>query len=211
MSTNSMNLKGMELSDEMTSGIRMRTGIMVLISSGSVALAFGISFYFALISSQTAVASQFPELEPIVEKLKGMLVLSTAGFAAIVIASFWILTRLISSKMFAPLGIVMAGLRKAAENRYPETAEPTETGPFGEFESIWNLVVSEARERERREIEILGRCLDSISSPQAEDTRKLVEDLMDEKERRICAAEPQAGDGNPGDGNTDDKLFMQPV
>jgi hypothetical protein len=211
MSIKSMKLNGSSLSDEMTSGIRMRTGIMVLISSGAVAIAFGMSFYFALISSQTAVVSQFPELAPIVQRLKGMLVLSTAGFVAVIIASFWILTRLISSKMFMPLGIVMAGLKKAAENRYPETEGPVETGPFGEFEKIWNVVLSETRDRERREIEILGKCLDSLTGPQAGEARKLVSELRDEKERRICSGGSQAEKAASGTSSTDDEVFMQPV
>jgi len=116
MPVTSDKIKGYRYSDEMTSGIRMRSGLMVLLSSGAVALAFGVSFYFALLSSQTAVATQFPELAPIVTKLKSILVVNTVGFICVIIASFWILSRMITTKMFVSLGIVMNGLRKAAEN-----------------------------------------------------------------------------------------------
>jgi hypothetical protein len=204
-------IKGYIYSDEMTSGIRMRAGLLVLLSSGAVALAFGMSFYFALVSNETAVAMQFPELAPIVAKLKSMLVINTIGFVGIIIASFWVLSRLITSKMFISLGIVMTGLRKAAENRYPETAASSVTGPFGEFESTWNTIVHETREKEKREIEVLENCLSSLSGPGAEESRILVEKMIGEKRQRICAGAACHDGGSTGSAGTDDALFMQPV
>jgi hypothetical protein len=211
MSVNSKESKGYVYSNEMTSGIRTRSGIMVLLSSGAVAFAYGMSFYFGLISSGTAVARQFPELEPIVTKLKSLLVVNTIGFIAVIILSFWLLTRMVTPKMFLPLGVVMNGLKKAVENRYPKPAETHESGPFGEFESMWNSVISETREREKHEISLLEQCLPYLAGQEATSERSSIENLIEEKKKRICL---EAGDGevdSRGSAGTDDALFMQPV
>ena len=209
MPVNDNTTRSYTYSDEMTSGIRTRTGLMVLLSSSAVALAFGISFYFALVSSETAVAMQFPELAPIVTKLKSLLVVNTIGFVGVIIVSFWFLSRLLTSKMFVSLGIVMTGLRKAAENRYPETSMTSEIGPFGEFESTWNTVVQDIREKERHEIDILQKSLSLLSAPEAAEARKAIENMIVEKKQRICDG---SGDSATSDGSgTDDALFMQPV
>lgn len=205
------NSKGYAYSDEMTSGIRMRSGLLVLLSSSAVALAFGISFYFALVSSQTAVAMQFPELAPIVAKLKSILLVNTVGFVGIIIASFWILSRLITSKMFLSLGVVMAGLRKAAENRYPESDHSSETGPFGEFEATWNTVLQETRARDKHEIDVLEKSLPSLSGPGAEESRAFITKLIDEKKQRLGAGAGGQGSEQSGSAGSDDALFMQPV
>ena len=201
------NSKGDVYSGDMVSGIRIRTGLMVLASSGAVALAFGVSFYFALVSGQTAVTGQFPELAPIVTKLKSLLVVNTAGFMAIVIASFWLLSRLITTRMFRPLGTVMAGLRKAVEDRYPESREPDGTGPFGEFETSWTSAVTEIRARESREIGILEESVQFVSDT---DSRDSIEKMIEEKKRRILSDASNAAAQASGEG-TGDELFMQPV
>ena len=211
MSVNHDKTKGYIYSDDMVSGIRMRTGLLVLLSSGAVALAFGVSFYFALVSSQTAVATQFPELAPIVTKLKSLLVVNTIGFVGIIIASFWVLSRLLASKMFVSLGVVMSGLRKAAENRYPESAQSSETGPFGEFEATWNTVVHETRTREKHEIEVMEQSLASLSGPGAEETKAAIVKMIDEKKQRICEGSSDTAGETSGGAGTDDALFMQPV
>jgi hypothetical protein len=211
MPVNDNKVKGYAYSDEMASGIRMRTGLMVLLSSTAVAFAFGISFYFALVSSQTAVAMQVPELAPIVTKLKSLLVINTIGFVGVIIVSFWFLSRLLTSKMFVSLGIVMTGLRKAAENRYPETSMTSGTGPFSEFESTWNTVVQDTREKERHEIDILQKSLSLLSAPQATEARKSIENMIVEKKQRICAVSGDRDSTTSDSSGTDDALFMQPV
>ena len=198
-------------SDEMTSGIRMRSGLLVLLSSSAVAIAFGMSFYFALVSSGTAVATQFPELAPVVTKLKSVLVINTIGFVGVIIASFWFLSRIITSKMFVSLGTVMNGMRKAAENRYPRTPETRESGPFGEFEAKWNIVVHETREREMHEISTLEKSLTALSGPEADEARASIEKMISDKKQRICADSTVHGSESAGGSGTDDALFMQPA
>ncbi len=211
MSVTDKKTDGYVYSDEMTSGIRMRSGLLILLSSSAVALAFGISFYFGLVSSGTAVAMQFPELAPIVTKLKSLLVVNTIGFVGVIIASFWFLSRLVTKKMFVSLGIVMTGLRKAVGNRYPETSATRETGPFGEFESAWNTVVQETRAREKHEIEVLETSLSSLSGPGAEEARVSIEKMIGDKKQRICADSEDRTSETTGGTGTDDALFMQPV
>jgi hypothetical protein len=198
-------------SDEMTSGIRMRSGLMVLLSSTAVAFAFGMSFYFALVSSGTAVATQFPELAPVVTKLKSVLVVNTIGFVGVIIASFWFLSRMITSKMFLPLGIVMTGLRKAIENRYPGSPETRESGPFGDFEEKWHIVVSKTREREKQEIATLETILPALSGPGAVEARSSIEKMIGEKKQLICVDSEVLASGSKDGSGTDDALFMQPV
>lgn len=207
MSVTDRKTAGYAYSDDMTSGIRMRSGLLVLLSSASVALAFGISFYFALVSSETAVTMQFPELAPIVTKLKTTLVLNTVGFVAVIIASFWILSRMITSKMFTSLGTVMVGLRKAAENRYPEGPDRIGSGPFGDLESTWNTVVKETRSREKREIEVMEKSLPSISDASM---REAVIGLIQEKKKRIGEDKVSGSSESVGSG-PENPLFMQPV
>jgi len=207
MSVTDRKTAGYAYSDDMTSGIRMRSGLLVLLSSASVALAFGISFYFALVSSETAVTMQFPELAPIVTKLKTTLVLNTVGFVAVIIASFWILSRMITSKMFTSLGTVMVGLRKAAENRYPEGPDRIGSGPFGDLESTWNTVVKETRSREKREIEVMEKSLPSISDASM---REAVIGLIQEKKKRI-GEDKVSGTSESGRSGPENPLFMQPV
>jgi hypothetical protein len=192
----------------MVSGIRMRSGLLVLLSSTAVALAFGISFYFALVSSETAVTTQFPELAPIVSKLKTILAVNTVGVVAVIVASFWILSRMVTSKMFTALGRVMSGLRRAAENRYPEVPDKSGSGPFSDFESIWNTVVRETRSREKREIEILEKTLTTIPDPVA---RESVSGLIREKKRRIGIEKASPSGSGSGETGSDNPLFMQPV
>ncbi len=211
MSSTGEKTRGYAYSDEMTAGVRARSGLLVLLSSSAVALAFGISFYFALVSSGTAIATQFPELAPVVSKLKSILVVNTFGFVSIIILSFWVLSRLVTSKMFVSLGIVMSGLRKAAENRYPEQTFSGGGGPFGEFESLWSTVVSETREREKREIEVLERSLPSLSGPDASEARDSISRLIEEKKRRIVIG-GTSREKAPGDRDgSGEPLFMQPV
>ena len=203
--------EGYAYSNDMTSGVRMRSGLILLLSSGAVAFAFGMSFYFAFVSSETAVSTQFPELAPIVTKLKSMLVVNTIGFVAVIIASFWVLSRIITSKMFSSLGIVMTGLKKASENRYPETPETHESGPFGEFEATWNTVVHETREKEKHEIAALEKILVALPGPGTDEVRASIEKMIVEKKQRICADSAGREDKPAGSSGTDDALFMQPV
>jgi hypothetical protein len=129
----------------------------------------------------------------------------------IIIASFWILSRMITSKMFISLGIVMNGLRKAVESRYPSISKTHESGPFGEFEEKWNIVVSATRDREKQEIATLEMTLAALSGPEAVEVKSSIEEMIREKRRLICADSEATESGSAEESGTDNTLFMQPV
>lgn len=205
---------GSGYSSEMADGIRLRTGLLVILSAASVAIAFGASFYFALVSSQTAVARQFPELAPIVERLRSLLVLNTFGLVAVVIASFWILSRLVTARNFSTLGSVMKEMRNVSENRLPHPRESRGEGPFGDFARQWSILLSSLRESEEREIDSLDRALRSIGGPTSGESESLLRGLLERKRRRLDAvaggSRTDRSEPAPADGS-DDPLFMQPV
>jgi len=196
-------------SSDMVGGIRSRTGLLVLASCATVAFAFGLSFYYALVSSQTAVARQFPELETIVSKLKSMLVMNTFGFAAVIVLSFWALSRLVSSRNFSPLGRVMKGVRKIAENRIPTPSDCDRSGPFSDFESSFVLMVDNLRSNESGEIRELAYVLESLPASTDPSVREKIERMIAIKRSRLGEARhPDAADPVPG---RDKDVFMQPV
>ena len=93
---------------------------LILAGMLTVALIFGISFYFALLSNQSALARQFPELEEVAVKLRSILMLNTAVFAAIIIASFVLLASIVTSRH-------VRTARGAAPR--PRSPSPTESSP----------------------------------------------------------------------------------
>jgi hypothetical protein len=211
MSVSNKDAAGYTYSSDMAAGIRFRTGLLVLLASASVALAFGLSFYFALVSNQTAVARQFPELASIVERLKSLLVVNTFGFVAIVIASFWVLSRLVSARIFIPLGSIMKEMRQASENRLPQSHERPSGGAFGDFSRQWGIVLSTIRENEEREIELLKKSLESPSLTPGSETASILREMLDAKELRLSAGQRQQSDEGAVDDPSDNTLFMQPV
>jgi len=208
MSVSNKDTAGYTYSSDMSAGIRFRTGLLVLLGSASVALAFGMSFYFALVSNQTAVARQFPELAPIVDRLKSLLVINTFGFVGIVIVSFWALSRLVTARMFYPLGSMMKDMRQLSENRLPQTTEHHAEGPFGDLSRQWGILLSTVRENEEREIEMLKKSLDDPASP---DAVAILRGMLDAKERRLKGGPRQQSGEGAADDTSDSALFMQPV
>lgn len=199
-------------SSDMAAGIRVRTGLIMLISSASVALAFGMSFYFALVSNQTAIARQFPELSPIVERLKSLLVVNTFGFVAVVIASFWVLSRLVTRRMFTPLGSIMKEMRRASENKLPQQQESHGEGPFGDFARQWEILLKTLRENEEHDVDALRKSIEALTAPGCEQAVRMLREMLEKKERRLSsgARQPRPDDA-AASGSSDDALFMQPV
>lgn len=198
-------------SSDMASGIRIRAGLLLLISCLSVALAFGASFYFALVSNQTAVARQFPELSSTVERFKGMLVMNTFSLVAVIIASFWVLARMVTARLFAPIGTVMTEMKRAGENRLPENAASSGSGPFEPFENQWAGLLSSLRTNEQREIAALRECAASLAGPGAEPALDILQGIIERKEIRLgtVPAQRQAAAGTTE--TTADPVFMQPL
>ena len=123
MSYSENKLSGVDLTDSMTGSLRWRIKLLVLASTIVVALAFGISFYYALVSNEAAIAKQIPELEVVVKKLKSLLIVNTVGFAAVIIASFFALSAIVTSRMFRPLGFIQKDLMTIADGGLPRKSE----------------------------------------------------------------------------------------
>ncbi|MCK4235862.1 MAG: hypothetical protein KAX38_02005 [Candidatus Krumholzibacteria bacterium] len=147
------------------SSVKNRIKILLVASTLTVALAFGFSFYFALLSNESAIAMKVPELETVVSKLKNLLVINTFAFIAIIIASFYALSALITSKMFYPLGTTQVGLIKITEGMLPMENNSVEEGPFSSFDTTFKAAISALREKENSEIKELVQCLTLISDP----------------------------------------------
>jgi methyl-accepting chemotaxis protein len=191
-------------------GVRSRVGFLILAAMMSVAFIFGASFYFALLSNQSALARQFPELEQVAAKLKSILLLNTAAITAIIIVSFFILASIVTARMFQPLGLLRRDLISLAGGKLPRRTERFEGGAFSELEKAWSDTLDSVHAREIREIKELTDCIASITrgGPQNETAAKLRE-LADRKKAFIGATEPrpESTEKKPAK----DPLFIQPL
>jgi hypothetical protein len=198
-------------SNDITSGIRSRTGMILILSCSTIALAFGLSFHFSLVSGQTSILRQFPELLPVVEKLRGLLILNTFGFAAIIIASYWVLARLITSRMFNPLGDLLEGMKKVTRNRYPSISGMVETGPFGDLGNAYNNMLDGLRDRELEEIKDLESCIENLEKKNPERAGAVIREMIVAKKARIDNQKESGTAGDDAGDGTKNDLFMQPV
>lgn len=201
------------MNEKMAGGVKNRFRLLLLFSSLSVALLFGLSFYYALVSTESSVASQFPELAAIVGKLKGMLVMNTIVFAAIVIASFYVLSILITTRLFNPLGTVQTGMNVIHENRFPAGYEKYEQGPFSDLQGSFNSMVAKLRGREERELKELSNCLHHVASLSGSEPSVLIlEGMIKERKVRLGLASPDpVNTPSTGEKTGDGSVFMQPV
>jgi len=183
MSPSAKRMTSHRLSEDQASGIKNRMKILLIASTLSVALAFGLSFYFALVSNESAIASQVPELEAVVSKLKSLLLINTLGFVAIIIASFYILTSIVGSKMFHSIATVQMDLTEITEGKLPNrSGQITEKGPFSGLNNTFEMAVSALRDKENKEVDELSQCLVLLSdSSKIGDVQKKLEKVLKSK------------------------------
>ena len=211
MSYSDNKLSGVSLTDAMTGNLKWRLRLLILASTLVVALAFGISFYYALVSNEAAIAQQIPELEAVVGKLKSLLIVNTIGFTIVVIASFFVLSALVTSRMFRPLGFIQKDLMEIADGGLPRKSVEEEEGPFGSMSSTFAGAVYALRERELQEIEELKTCGKLLSSmPGTDEIQKKIEKMINQKGILLGRSAPADGEGEASEGESDE-LFMQPV
>jgi len=201
------------LTREMTRGINNRIRALVLFSSTTIALAFGLSFYFSLISSGTAIARQFPEFSSMLSNLKSALVMNTFGFAAVIIASFYILTLLITNRLFRPLGVIQKGLMDMTANHLPNISEETGSGPFSNLELAFKSIVTAQSERDRMELEKLTGWKNAWGKgPDGEKVRAEIEEMIKERQIRLGLIKENENRASAEKGSAEnDPLFMQPA
>jgi hypothetical protein len=211
MPTSSSRVTGNELTDQMTGSIRTRIKLLVFMSTLVVALAFGLSFYFALIANESAISKQIPELEAVVSKLKNLLTINTVGFVAILIGSFYLLSQLITARMFRPLGFIQKDLMSIADGTIPKLGATEKMGAFTNFNSAFRSALFGMRERENKEIEELKSCIDLLSRPSGiSEAKTRIDGIIKAKGAALGIVEGEKEDTGT-DIDESDPLFMQPV
>jgi len=190
--------------------IRNRVRVLVLASMLTVALTFGLTFYFALIANESAVARQVPELESVAAQLKSLLIMNTLAFVAIIIASFYVLSCLVTARMFHPLAVLHRDLLALAGGALAKPQKTDERGPFAALDEGLSVAVSSLREREQKEIEELSRIAEAVSGAGGPPyvVQKL-EEMTERKRALIGETAPQSNTLKHE--KTEDPLFIQPL
>ena len=191
--------------------IKNRVRLLILFSTLTVALAFGFSFYFGLISGTSAITRQIPELEPITGKLQSLLMVNTLGFIVIIIGSFYILAQLVTARMFSPVARVNKKIREISEKGIPENDGEIESGPFEELESSCARLVTSLRSRDEKEIGVLKKQLEMMRA--GADIGQLgpgIEEMIRTREIRLAKSSESSITGRPRPDEKNDSLFLQP-
>ncbi len=197
------------VSESLSKGVKNRIKFLVLASMLTVALAFGLTFYFALVANESAVARQVPELEGVAAKLKNLLVMNTVAFAALIIASFFVLSSIITSRLFHPLAALHGGLLTLAEGKLPRFLETGERGPFSVLDNAMMAAVSRLREKEQKEIAELDRIAEALAGAgTSPDAVQKLEELAHEKSALIGAVVARGKSAKKKE--EEDALFIQP-
>jgi hypothetical protein len=196
--------------DMFASGIRSRFRWLFFAGMMAVALVFGLTFYFALVANQSALARQVPELEAVAAKMKSLLVMNTLAFVAVIVASFLALSSIVTARTFQPLTLLHRELMTIAGGKLPRAADGRERGPFSELDNALTAAVSCLRDRERKEIEELTRCCEALSrSASNQETVRKLKDLAAAK-TAFAGGTDSRGQGKVADAKAD-PLFIQPL
>jgi len=204
------HLRLLDGADGLARGVTSRIRCLLLAGMLTVALVFGLTFYYALVANQSALAQQIPELEAVAAKLKSLLVMNTLVFVAIIIVSFLALSSIITARLFQPLARLHRDLATIAGGKLPRTVDGGEHGPFSELDDALGTAVSSLRARERKEIEELTRCCEALSrSASNQETARKLKDLAAAK---TAYAGPGDVHGEAKDTDMEkDPLFIQPL
>lgn len=195
--------------DSIAGGVKTRVRLLVLAGMIVVALVFGFTFYFALISNQSALAAQVPELGAVAAKLTSLLVMNTVVFIAIIIASFFALSWIITARMFQPLAFLHRNLLSLADSKLPRSFETSERGPFSPLDDAFQAAVSALYDRERKEIEELTACAETLGrSAATQEQTRMLKELAARKSARLGAAEARGT--AKGKEEKEDQIFIQP-
>ncbi len=198
-------------SEELSRGLKRRIIVLIVTSMMVVALTFGLSFYFALVSNETAVAKQMPELESLVGTLKRILFINTFAFVAVIIASLYALTSLVTTRMFRPLESIMTDLLTIRKGTLPIHRKPVREEPFAGFDEMFGSVLSVLQEREQKEIDEIRQCISILSNePDVERIKCMLRTMLQEKGDFIGSSVDGIQEEKTA-AEQDDALFMQPV
>jgi methyl-accepting chemotaxis protein len=190
-------------------GMRSRLAFLILASTLAVAIVFGVTFYFALLSNESAVARQIPELGQVAAKLKSLLIMNTLVFVAIIITSFYLLARIITARIFRPLGEIQSALLSIAGGKLPRSTECGSSSAFGDLAAALAAAVSRITERDRAETSALTNLADTLSrnTPTAAAAGEIRELLK----RRLTLNQEAATTRTAQEAQEKDPLFIQPL
>ncbi|MDZ7859815.1 MAG: hypothetical protein U5O15_03965 [Candidatus Krumholzibacteriota bacterium] len=144
-----------EFADETVGELKKRVLLLITSSTVVVAVAFGVSFYFAFIATGSAMARQVPELLPIVSKLKNLLLFNTFGVIGIILLSLYIFNRITMARFFNTLILIRRKMTEIADGPLPSKSDLNTKGPFRGTESSFRSMLSKIEERESGELEKL--------------------------------------------------------
>ena len=187
--------------------IKTRIRILVLLSCLAVALVFGLSYYFGLISTESAITSKVPELEGLVGKFKSTLRINTIIFAGIIIASFFVLSVLLTEQMFKPLGSLHTSMDLLAKGQLPECDSDQEHGPFEYLNAAFRRACERVESHTRELITDLEKAR-KLAVTNDECAEKL-DDIINKNKRFLGEIKPAEQSSN--DTETDNSVFMQQV
>ncbi|MBN1885564.1 MAG: hypothetical protein JW876_08585 [Candidatus Krumholzibacteriota bacterium] len=190
-------------SGDLAAALRARFRFLLVGSMLVVAIAFGMSFYVGLVSGQSAIASQIPELEEVVSRLKGSLIVNTFGFGAVLAASLFLLSHLVTSRIFRPLETVERGIHALGRGEFPARTAADADGPFAGFAAGFDDTVEALRDREREEYEALKALLDAHPSV----VNERIAEMIERKRSSIAGADGARASAD----DAGDPLFMQPA
>ncbi|MBN2072268.1 MAG: hypothetical protein JW814_12510 [Candidatus Krumholzibacteriota bacterium] len=192
----------------MAGKLKKQIRLLVFGSSMTVAIAFGVSFYFGLVSNSSAVSTQFPELLPIVSKMKNLLIINTFAFSMIIIGSFYLLSILVTNRIFQPLLYLHKNIIHVSRDKFPQIEEPVGDQLFASMQRALAHMVETLRQRNAEEALRLHKSLEMLAEKNRDvETGRIIEEMAREKDSRSGIVRSSDSSEAPDDG----AVFMQPV
>jgi hypothetical protein len=199
-------------SSELAGKVKFRIMMLVLFSTITVAIAFGVSFYFGLVSGGSAISQQFPELGGIARKMTSILMMNTLGFVVIIIGSLYLLGKLITKRMFGAIGVIIANMQALTDSGRISDIEEIDPGPFEPLDIAYRAFVERIRDMEFSEVKRLQNIIDEASETGFDASHlDIARELIMEKTAKTGISTPGKNSVAGRSSNDDDPVFMQPV
>ena len=197
---------------EVAKKVKFRIMMLVLFSTVTVAVAFGMSFYFGLISGGSAISQQFPELGAIAKKMTNILMMNTIVFVVIIIGSFHLLGKLITKRMFDAIGIITSNMQALTDSGKISGIEEIAQGPFDSLDSSYRAFLDRLTEMENSEISKLQKIVDEASGTGPDASHlDIIRELIVEKKAKTGIRMPGESTVSDRSSNDGDPVFMQPA
>ena len=151
-----------------------------------------------------------PELAAVAAKFKSLLIMNTLVFGAIIVASFYVLSILVTERMFSSLGTLQKDLAAFAAGTLPRAREIHEAGPFSALGASCAAAAESVARRERAELEDLKRCAAALAPiGAARDVAGALENIIKGKKAFLGLCENPPAE--KAKSRQEDPLFIQPL